>query len=254
MKKAAAALETATATLRARAETAEAARDSLSAQVVSLSSKNSKLEATLQAARETDKDALLDLGVVVGINNLRFESSGIFEDSAPLRVAPNHICSTTSTQYTKTVTCDPVEFGLYDQTFYIKGGGSVLAGLVSEEQVAHAMHSPHTEYFVAKGKYSRIPPGQLRMAGISPNNSGTALLFKIDMHKKTAVLYATDEACPGHLKEAHVWNNIPSKVYIAIAAKRGDYTPDAVPREIMAMQFTHHKLVPFVTVPDGDDN
>ena len=130
----------------------------------------------------------------------------------------------------------------------------MLAGLVSEEQVAHAMHSPHNEYFPVKGKYSHIPNEQLKMVGISPNNSGTALLFKIDMHEKTAILYSTDEARPGQLKEAHVWNNIPSRVYIAISAKRGDFTPDAIPREIMAMPFKHHKLVPFVTVPGDDEN
>lgn len=71
---------------------------------------------------------------------------------------PHHVHAAKSIGSLSVVTTEPLEVGgIYTQTIWVQGEGSVNIGLVTYDQVEHAMHRPHAEAYIPSTANPRSP-------------------------------------------------------------------------------------------------
>jgi hypothetical protein len=103
--------------------------------------------------------------------------------------------------------------GMYSQSIFLKGSGYVLAGFVSSDEEKYALKS-------CDGTSTPL------MTIVNNQTDSThehSLTLHVDMVTRTAKLYMGNvrDGGPGEKLEAyHVWENLPPRVWVAVAMKR----------------------------------
>lgn len=158
---------------------------------------------------------------------------------------PHHVHAAKSIGSLSVVTTEPLEVGgIYTQTIWVQGEGSVNIGLVTYDQVEHAMHRPHAEAYIPstanprsptyvgkeRSAWSSLDKGQFQMVGLTPVDTGTTMSLTVDMHsvvrKARLIFYNGDD------QGTKVWENLQDRMYIVVVAKR------QADREVVLMPYS----------------
>ena len=110
-------------------------------------------------------------------------------------------------------TLGAIERGRTTQSIWIKGVGYTLVGLVSSEsEKYHLRHKVH-------GSWEELSMMKI-VAHADKEENGVVCTIEVDMIKKRARLYTSSNFSTRHLQLDQVWENLPDKVWVAVAFKR----------------------------------
>ena len=106
-----------------------------------------------------------------------------------------------------------IESGCTTQSIRIKGVGYTLEGLVANDTEKHHIRKD------AGSGWDELPMMEI-VHSASNECEGEVCTIEVDMLERRAELYHSLKGSTQKLKPIKVWNNLPEKVWIAVAFKR----------------------------------
>ena len=123
-----------------------------------------------------------------------------------------------------------IDSGRTTQSIWMKGSGYTLVGLVTNEAEKNQL------CYRAGDDWSKLPWMTVTSTYGNDESQGDILTIEVDMIERRAKLYISDKDASHQLEPFKVWENIPDKVWVAIAFKRNSS------REAVLMPCIHWKI------------
>jgi hypothetical protein len=107
-----------------------------------------------------------------------------------------------------------IERGRITQSIWIKGVGYTLVGLVTSESEKYHLQHIH-------GSWKELSMMKI-VRSADKEEKGVVCTIEVDMIEKRAKLYTSSNEyfSTRNLQPDHVWENLPDKVWVAVALKR----------------------------------
>eukprot|EP00571_Detonula_confervacea_P003471 CAMPEP_0172329068 /NCGR_PEP_ID=MMETSP1058-20130122/60681_1 /TAXON_ID=83371 /ORGANISM="Detonula confervacea, Strain CCMP 353" /LENGTH=434 /DNA_ID=CAMNT_0013046215 /DNA_START=247 /DNA_END=1552 /DNA_ORIENTATION=+ len=107
-----------------------------------------------------------------------------------------------------------IDNGRTTQSIWVKGAGYTLVGLVTSDDEKNAL-CRH-----AGADWSKMPLMTNVFSAHSDESKGDVFTIEVDMMERRAVLYVSGKDSSRRLEPEKVWENLPDKVWVAVAFKR----------------------------------
>ncbi|KAL7544949.1 hypothetical protein ACHAWF_008318 [Thalassiosira exigua] len=108
-----------------------------------------------------------------------------------------------------------IDKGRTTQSIWVKGAGYTLVGLVTSDEEKDALI-----HRAGNSDFSKMPFMTMVFSSDRDEQKGDAFTIEVDMKERRAELYVSDNASSRLITPHKVWENLPDKVWVAVAFKR----------------------------------